>query len=123
MAALAAVLAGGAAVEAAAQGVEEDRAALVALYRATNGASWVDSSNWATTAPLGEWFGVQTDDDDGRVTELSLSDNGLTGPIPPVLGDLGQLVALDLGQNDLTGPIPASVGNLGLLRGLYLHEN
>ena len=123
VAALVAVLSGGAAVEAAAQGVEEDRAALVALYRATNGASWVDSSNWATAAPLGEWFGVQTDDDDGRVTELSLSDNGLTGPIPPVLGDLGQLVALDLGENDLTGPIPAELGRLANLDWLDLSLN
>lgn len=77
MAALVVVLSGGAGVEAVAQGAEEDRAALVALYRATNGASWVDSSNWTTAAPLGEWFGVQTDVE-GRVAILDLHRNGLS---------------------------------------------
>ena len=77
VAALVVVLSGGAGAEAVAQGAEEDRAALVALYRATNGASWVDSSNWTTAAPLGEWFGVQTDVE-GRVAILDLHRNGLS---------------------------------------------
>ena len=80
VAALVVVLSAVAVTEAVAQGVEEDRAALVALYRATNGASWIDSSNWATAAPLGEWHGVSTHDD-GRVAELRLEDNGLSGPL------------------------------------------
>ena len=117
-----AVLAGGVGAEAVAQGVEEDRAALVALYRATNGASWVDSSNWATAAPLGEWFGVQTDVD-GRVAILDLSGNGLTGPIPPALGDMARLEVLSLGQNGLTGPIPADLGSLANLEWLDLSAN
>lgn len=67
VAALVVVLSAVAVAETVAQGVEEDRAALVALYRATNGASWIDSSNWVTAAPLHEWFGLQTDVD-GRVS-------------------------------------------------------
>ena len=81
--------------------------ALVALYRATNGASWIDSSNWVTAAPLHEWFGVRTDDG-GRVTALLLDDNGLTGPIPPASGDLARLETLSLSQNALTGPFRPS---------------
>ena len=122
MAALAVVLSGGAGAEAVAQGVEEDRAALVALYRATNGASWVDSSSWATAAPLGEWFGVQTDVD-GRVAILDLHRNGLSGPIPGRLGNLSDLVYLTLDDNGLSGPIPASLGNLSKLEGLWLADN
>ena len=122
VAALVAMLSGGAAAEAVAQGVEEDRAALMALYRATNGARWVDSSNWATSAPLGEWFGVQTDVE-GRVAILDLNGNGLSGPIPGSLGDLSNLVYLTLDGNRLSGPIPGSLGNLSRLEGLWLARN
>ena len=38
-----------------------DRAALVALYEATEGPNWVNSENWLTDAPLGDWYGVDTD--------------------------------------------------------------
>ena len=39
----------------------DDRAALVALYSATDGASWKNSANWLSDAPLDEWYGVTTD--------------------------------------------------------------
>ena len=48
-----------------------DLDALIAFYHATGGQEWTNSTNWLTDAPLGEWFGVTTDDD-GRVTKLSL---------------------------------------------------
>ena len=38
-----------------------DRAALVALYEATDGPNWVNAENWLTDAPLGDWYGVDTD--------------------------------------------------------------
>ena len=68
-----------------------DREALVALYEATDGDNWVNSENWLTDASLGSWYGV-TIDDRGRVIELDLSHNGLSGTIPPELGDLIKLV-------------------------------
>ena len=37
-----------------------DRAALVALYHATDGANWGDNTNWLSDAPLGEWSGFYT---------------------------------------------------------------
>ena len=49
-----------------------DRAALIALYEATDGPNWVNSENWLTDAPLGKWFGVRTDAS-GRVVGLDLS--------------------------------------------------
>ena len=36
--------------------VGSDRAALVALYNATGGASWTDSTNWLSDRPIGEWY-------------------------------------------------------------------
>ena len=49
-----------------------ERAALEEFYEATDGPNWVNSENWLTDAPLGEWFGVETDAD-GRVVELDLA--------------------------------------------------
>ena len=51
--------------------IETDRAALVALYNATDGPNWYDSDNWLGDMPLGEWYAVTTDSD-GRVTRLNL---------------------------------------------------
>ena len=131
---------------AASAGPQSDREVLEVFYDSTGGASWTNRTNWKTSAPLGEWHGVTTDPA-GRVTELvlrenaltgpipawlgnltglrwlDLSGNDLTGPIPSELGSLANLVSLDLGGNAVTGPIPAWLGNLGRLRWLFLGGN
>ena len=99
-----------------------DRAALAALYNATDGANWPRQRNWLSNAPMGEWHGVTTDSD-GRVTELDLSQNQLTGDIPAELGDLTNLEWLDLPINRLTGDIPAELGSLTNLEVLSLFDN
>ena len=86
---------------------ETDREALVALYNATNGKSWWNSANWLSDAPIGEWYGVTTDDD-GRVIALGLGSNELSGEIPPELGSLSNLTYLILNGNDLSGCVPSS---------------
>ena len=73
--------------------VASERAALVALYNATEGGSWTTRTNWLSDRPIGEWHGVTTDGD-GRVTALELHDNQLTGAIPPELGRLSNLTGL-----------------------------
>ena len=52
----------------------------MALYNATGGANnqWLKTDGWLSDAPLGRWYGVTTNDD-GRVTELELDANGLSG--------------------------------------------
>ncbi len=99
-----------------------DRDALVALYQATDGDNWVSRLNWLSDAPLGTWYGVTTDDS-GRVIELDLFFNQLTGAIPSELGNLTQLTKLGLSLNQLSGTIPPELGNLTNLEGLYLWEN
>ena len=99
--------------------VATDRAALEALYDATDGANWSRNDSWLTGEPLGDWYGVGTDSA-GRVTTLALWDNGLAGPIPAELGSLTNLTYLELGHDELTGSIPAELGNLINLQGLLL---
>ena len=98
-----------------------DRAALVALYHATDGPNWKQSDNWLTDAPLGEWYGVAVVD--GGVKRLNLDRNDLSGPIPPELGNLASLVWLRLYDNALSGPIPPELGNLAALEYLTLPSN
>ena len=126
----------------------QDRAALVALYRAAGGDEWIDRTNWLSDEPLRTWYGVRTAG--GRVVyldlcgpggnnlrgsipgelgnltaleELRLSNNFLTGPIPSELGRLTELEVLRLSNNALSGPVPSELGNLANLEELRLHRN
>ena len=98
----------------------EERAALVALYRATDGANWKHNANWLTSAPIETWHGVFTDKS-GHVTELSLEENGLRGSLP-ALNALTHLKRLYLYENQLTGPIP-ELNALTKLRSVGLSDN
>ena len=99
-----------------------DRAVLVALYNATDGANWTDNAGWLTSSPVEEWSGVDTGPN-GRVTFLSLWGNDLNGPIPPELGNLTSLEHLSLGRNQLAGSIPVELRNLSNLEHLELGHN
>ncbi len=123
-----------------------DRTVLVTLYNSTNGIGWKHSDNWLSDKPIGEWHGVTTDDE-GRVTQLILAENGLIGEIPLELGDLAylsrlelpgnlligylppelvnltNLSVLDLSKNHLIGGIPSELSTLTILESLKLHEN
>ena len=102
--------------------VARDRAALKALYDATEGPQWEQRRGWSTDAPLGEWHGVVTDSV-GRVTWLTLPANGLKGTLPVELGSLSELQFLGLADNELDGPVPMELGNVSRLAGLFLKNN
>ena len=110
-----------------------DRAALVALYEATDGENWINSENWLTDASLGDWYGVRTDGS-GRVVSLDLAGewdseqgehllHGLTGQIPVELANLDKLRTLNLRDNALEGSIPPELGSLANLESLQLGGN
>ena len=99
-----------------------DRNVLVALYHSTGGANWDANTNWLSDRPIGEWHGVTTNGN-GRVIELNLPENQLTGEIPPELGGLSDLTGLWLLRNQLTGEIPPELGGLSNLTKLYLFSN
>ena len=102
--------------------IQSDREALVALYNATNGDDWDDDDNWLSSADIGKWWGVTTDDN-GRVIHLDLSDNELSGTLPSEIGWLVSLKSLDFSGNELKGKIPPALGNLSSLTELILWDN
>lgn len=84
--------------------------ALVELHQNTGGAAWVNRTGWldfgAPTAPC-TWFGVVCSG--GRVTELVLPGNHLSGTLPASLGAFTALTRLRLENNALTGRIPGAL--------------
>ena len=92
------------------------------MFKTTGGANWTNKTGWMTDAELGDWHGVEVDEE-GRVTHLDLRENGLAGPLPSDMQQLSALRFLTLMKNKLTGPIPAELGQLGALVGLFLAGN
>ncbi|RLC78183.1 MAG: hypothetical protein DRI81_07250 [Chloroflexi bacterium] len=95
--------------------------ALVSLYDSTDGDNWTDNSGWLETNTPCSWHGVGCSE--GHVRYLDLSENRLSGNIPPELSDLTNLYSLHLYANALNGSIPPGLSNLVNLRDLGLVGN
>ena len=97
------------------------REIFTAFFEATGGAGWTNNANWLRDAPVASWFGVTVED--SLLTALDLPDNGLSGTLPPAVGDFLDLKRLDLGGNALTSRLPPDLGNLLELEALDLSGN
>ena len=87
----------------------EARSALHGLYWHTDGPTWTNSEGWLSEAPVGDWYGVTTDES-GFVIGLDLHNNNLNGPIPSDLHRyLPNLQWLRIEGNTLTSCIPTSL--------------
>jgi len=88
----------------------DERATLMALFEATGGAtSWLVSTHWGeVNVSLCAWYGVTCDS--GRLSTLSLPDNGLTGVLPAGFGtaplSLPSLTYMDITSNSVSGSLP-----------------
>ncbi|MGK2857163.1 MAG: leucine-rich repeat domain-containing protein [Thermoanaerobaculia bacterium] len=112
-----------AATSAVAQVPQAERDALVAIYNATGGPSWTNRSGWLGAAGTEcTWAGVFCEG--GRVVNLYLQENGLSGTIPPETGNLTALRDLFLSANtNLSGALPASLANLTSLERFAANNN
>ena len=79
--------------------------------------------NWSPAIPIANWQGVKLQGAPPRVVGLELVGAGLSGRIPPQLGELDQLVFLRLQDNQLTGVMPPELGSLERLEELRLDGN
>ena len=106
-----------------------DWEALVELYSSLDGENWTDNSGWTpefVPFPIEEsylagWFGVTVNN--GRVTQISLDGNNLTGSLPEEIAKLTAVTVFKLSNNTLTGSIPAEIGMMSELRELSLYTN
>jgi Leucine-rich repeat (LRR) protein len=108
-----------------------ERAALIAIYNSTGGDDWKNNSGWKTAPLDGDgfampgsesgWYGVTVTAD--KVKQLYLLNNGLSGSIPPEIGDLAGLSALNMSSNSLSGSLPAQLFTLTGLTNLNLSSN
>jgi Secretion system C-terminal sorting domain/Leucine rich repeat len=98
----------------------QDSLALVDLYNNTNGPGWANKTNWLSLASVSRWYGVTTVN--GRVTQLSLTGNGMTGTLPGSIASL-PLNLLNLRFNQLSGNIPSALGAMPTLSILQLNNN
>lgn len=98
-----------------------ERLALSGLHRMTGGASWTNRGAWETGAPVGDWHGVATEG--GRVVELVLPSNGLSGPLPGEVANLAELRRIDLAGNDLSGGLPTGIAWLSGMTEIRVGDN
>ncbi len=99
----------------------KDSLTLVALFHSTNGERWNRHTNWLTSNPVSTWYDVGVKN--GKVVQLDLNFNHLTGKIPETIGDFDSIVDLQMNGNELTGSIPSSIGELKTLQDIYLADN
>lgn len=100
---------------------EIERLALAEFHEMTGGTSWNNRSAWVSDMDVGDWHGVTSEG--GRVVNLSLPDNGLSGPLPAEIANLEELRVVDLSDNDLSGAFPEAATGLTALTELRVDGN
>ncbi len=77
-----------------------ERNALGEFYISSKGAEWTDSTNWLNECGnYCDWHGVTCDE--GHMTNLNLTNNGLSGRLSGSIGKLASIKVLDLSDNDI----------------------
>lgn len=100
-----------------------DLAALKALYNSTNGPKWNNNTGWMKGDPCTEpyWFGVYCIN--GRVLQINLVYNGLSGPLPAALAKADALQVLRLYSNLISGSIPEEFFSMQSLQVFDVNTN
>lgn len=101
-----------------------ERNALNDFFISAKGLEWTNSSLWGDQfASPCSWKGIKCSEITGRVLELDLSNNGLSGFLNESVGRITSLRVLDLNDNNLKGLIPSELFLLSSLTSLRLSYN
>ena len=96
-----------------------DYDALISIYNESNGSSWTNNMGWSDGASgnacdICDWYGVVCDGF-GRVKELNLGNNNLTGSLSSAIGDLTTIKRINIPTHSMSGAIPNVFSDLDRL--------
>ncbi|XP_021299415.1 receptor kinase-like protein Xa21 [Herrania umbratica] len=104
--------------------ITTDRLALLALKaHITRDPQNILATNWSTATSVCNWVGVSCGSRNLRVTALDISSLGLTGTIPPHLGNLSFLAWIAVGDNNFHGSLPVELSKLRRLKFINFVNN
>ena len=93
----------------------DDVQALEAFYHSTSGDKWLNNTGWLKGDPCNPfWYGVYCLD--GRVLQLNLVANGLSGSIPAAIAKASAMQVMRFYTNFLTGKIPDEIFSMKSLQ-------
>ncbi|CAL5064651.1 unnamed protein product [Urochloa decumbens] len=102
----------------------QEKATLLALKRGFILPSPSSLADWnESNGHVCRFTGVTCDRRREHVIGLELANMGISGPIPPVIGELSHLRSLDMSNNSISGAVPPSFGNLVRLQNLNMASN
>ena len=100
-----------------------DKMILESFYHSTAGSDWTTTTGWLKGDPCQDkWYGIKCSLD-GRVTEINLPNNSLTGQLPYQLGALDKLEALRLQNNYIGGQLLQGIMDIKTIKVLDLSSN
>ncbi len=99
----------------------QDSLRLVNLFNSTGGQNWINNTNWLSSLPISEWYGITAQD--SSVIAIELSRNHLSGELPDDIYQFKNLVILNLSDNNISGKLSDSLQNLVTLKLLNLSDN
>ncbi|KAL8045720.1 hypothetical protein ABFX02_08G133100 [Erythranthe guttata] len=101
-----------------------DQSALLALKsRITSDPDNTLAKSWTNSSSVCSWIGVTCGLRHNRVTAVNISYMGLSGTIPPQLGNLSFLVSLDFSFNLFGGVLPQQLSFLHRLKFISFRVN
>lgn len=100
----------------------DDIQAMKAFYTATNGPKWGNNTGWLKGDPCNPfWQGLYCRD--GRILQMNIVANGLTGSIPAELAKASALQVIRLYSNEITGKIPPEIFTMQALQTFDVNAN
>jgi len=108
-----------------------DFPALVDIYTRSSGSNWIENEGWRQAIDEnqgcnpcdGNWFGIECENGNGRVTDIDLANNNLIGEISNEFRTMDDIRSINLSNNQLTGPLPISLTEIFTLLSLDISEN